>query len=335
MQPIWKDYYVNLGSYDSINFMILCDGEKVYSGRAFKKPGEQTISIRINDICADYMLNVLPRMTAQSFDAIGYPAFEIKISENGDTWENVDQVEFYNDWSYDYAHDPARNGLAFPVNGKIARSQWLTYSAFKASSIRADIKLKDGSSTFVIIPVEISADFNSDFNSDFAISVRPALSGTAVFKLDKFDAESVKINGTTYQVVDDCNRFILYYCNEHGGWDSLLIDANHAESDELSRMMRDVAYDNRNISNRGRGNYMNEVTKVMTLNTSWLTGDQPSRMHHLLNAIDVYLYDSHADAMIPVLLTNTTTEYKTYKGNGGQLVNYAIEVEFANRRIRR
>jgi hypothetical protein len=39
--------------------------------------------------------------------------------------------------------------------------------------------------------------------------------------------------------------------------------------------------------------------------------------------------------MMPVVLTNTTTEYKTYKGNGGQLVNYAIEVAFANDRIRR
>ena len=68
---------------------------------------------------------------------------------------------------------------------------------------------------------------------------------------------------------------------------------------------------------------------------AWATGVTDSTVLRKGTAIDVYLYDSHADAMIPVLLTNTTTEYKTYKGNGGQLVNYAIEVEFANRRIRR
>ena len=58
-------------------------------------------------------------------------------------------------------------------------------------------------------------------------------------------------------------------------------------------------------------------------------------MHHLLNATEVYLYDIVKEQMIPVLLKNTTTEYKTFKGNGGKLINYTIEVAFANERIRR
>ena len=73
----------------------------------------------------------------------------------------------------------------------------------------------------------------------------------------------------------------------------------------------------------------------MTLHTSWLSDDESSRMHHLLNSTEVYLFNLEKQEMIPVVLKNTITEYKTYKGNGGKLVNYAIEVEFANERTRK
>ena len=58
-------------------------------------------------------------------------------------------------------------------------------------------------------------------------------------------------------------------------------------------------------------------------------------MHHLLNSTEVYLYDILKDQMIPVVLTNSTSEYKTYRNNGYKLFNYTIEVSYANDRIRR
>jgi hypothetical protein len=73
----------------------------------------------------------------------------------------------------------------------------------------------------------------------------------------------------------------------------------------------------------------------MTMHTSWLPDDESSRMHHLLNSTNVFLGDLVTGQMIPVILTNTTTEYKTYKGNGGRLVNYTINVTIAQERIRR
>ena len=113
------------------------------------------------------------------------------------------------------------------------------------------------------------------------------------------------------------------------------MEGNHSESDSLVRKTRSVEYDNSEQLNRGRKNYAVEITKRMTLHTSWMSDEESSRMHHLLNSPEVYLYDMEEGKFIPVLLTNTTTEYKTYKGNGGRLVNYAIEVEYANERVRR
>ena len=333
--PIWKDYYVNLGTADSVEYRILCNESLVYAGKAWKRPGQTDNTIRINDICADYLTNVLPSLSNSEFTEVGIPSFVVQTL-SGETWSQKASVQFFMDWSYDYHHDPARDGLSFPINGKVDSRQWLIHSAFNASSVRADITLADGSTTFIIIPIEISADFNEDFNIDFAKSVRSAQTGTAVFKLKGYkDVKSVTIGNVKYEMVNNCNRFSLYYANAHGGWDSLLIEGNHSEVDNLTRYTRDVEYDNRGVQNRGTLNYVNEVSKSLTLHTSWMSDDESSRMHHLLNSTEVYLYDLETEQMIPVLLTNATTEYKTYKSNGGKLVNYAIEVKYANGRIRR
>lgn len=184
--------------------------------------------------------------------------------------------------------------------------------------------------------MEISPSFNADFNSDFAKEVRSAQTGTAVFNLSEYgNIKSVKIDKVTYEMVEGCNRYALYYVNAHGGWDSLLIEGNHSEVDNLTRHNREVEYDNRSIQNRGRQNYVNEISKTLTLHTSWMSDEESSRMHHLLNSTEVYLYDINKDEMIPVVLKNSTTEYKTYRSNGHKLFNYTIEVSYANDRIRR
>lgn len=334
--PIWKDYYVSLGSADSIEYRILCNDEVIYSGKAWKRPGHPTNDIRINDICADYLNNTIPAMSQAEFSNLEFPLTFIVQTLSGTSWTQVASVQFLNDWSYDYAYNPATMGMAFPVNGRVALRQWVVWTGLNVSQVEAKITYKDGTSSYVYIPVAISADFNSDYNSDFARSVRSAVSGTAVFRPSAWSGvAAITINGIKYDVVDGCNQYALYYVNAHGGWDSLLIEGNHSEVDNLTRHNREVEYDNRSIQNRGRQNYVNEISKTLTLHTSWMSDEESSRMHHLLNSTEVYLYDINKDEMIPVVLKNGTTEYKTYRSNGHKLFNYTIEVSYANDRIRR
>lgn len=335
-QPIWKDRIVTLGQDDVMEFEVWCGATIIYHGKSHKKPGETDNTIRINDICADYLYNVIPTLSQSEFTDLSFPlSFRTDMIEEMAIL-TVDEVEFTNDWSYDYTYDPAVDGMAFPINNRIARNQWAIWTGYDIQQVDAVITFKDGTTTQVTIPFGTPADFNVDFNSDFYRMITAYASGTAVFRPSAWnDAKSITINGVTYEIVDTCSRYALYYVNAHGGWDTLLIEGNHAESDSLVRHTREIDYDNRNVQNRGRGNYVNEIVKRMTLHTSWLSDEQSSRMHHLLNSTEVYLYDILKDEMIPVILTNTTTEYKTFKGNGGKMVNYAIEVEFANERIRR
>lgn len=334
--PIWKDYYVNLGTAESVQFRILVGDDVIYTGKAYKRPGQSNNQIRINDICADYLENVFPALSQSAFTGANQPMSFVVQTLSGTTWSTKTTVSFDNNWSYDYDYNPATMGMAFPINNRIDIRQWVVFTAYNASTITATIRLSNRSSFDASIPVEISDDFNDDFNMDFSQSVRAAQTGTAVFDLSQWgDVESITIGNKTFKVVNTCSRYALYYVNAYGGWDSLLIEGNHSEVDNLTRHMRETECDNRNVQNRGTHNYVNEIVKTITLHTSWLSDDESSRMHHLLNSTNVYLGDIRSGAMIPVVLTDTQTDYKTYKGNGGRLVSYSINVTIAQERIRR
>lgn len=335
--PIWKDFYAQLaGAYR----IIVADTEDViYSGYALPKPGETSAQVRINDICADYLDNVLPTLSQAEFTRISNPTFKVQLrvqGAGGYEWVDITSVQFLNDWSYDYDFDPVTMGLSFPINGHVNSRMPIVWTGYEVSEVEATIYLRDGSSYQVIIPVEITADFNDDFNADFALEAMAAGSGTAVFFPSEWgDVVKIEINDSTFILEDTCAKYALYYVNTHGGWDSFLIEGNTLETDTLKRYTREVVYDNRDIINRGIHNYVNEITKGFTFHTGWLTGDQGERMHHLINSTNVYMYDIARQQMIPVNIPTTFCEYKTFKNQGNQLVNYTIQVQIAQTRIRR
>ena len=340
--PLWKDYYVTLGTDDGITFRIVVGRNTIYTGKSHIRPGETENRIRINDICADYLQNVLSTLSQAEFDAIDLPVtFSVQILTvlmDGDPpeWVRVENVQFINDWSYDRSYNAKTMGMAFPINGHIDARQWLVWTGLNVSQITVNLFYKNGTSSRVTIPVAISADFN-EVNSDFARSVRSAGSGTAVFNLAAWkNLDRVQVlPGTTYRVVSDCKRYVLYYVNAYGGWDSLLIEGNVKETDTITRYTREKEYDNRNVQNRGTQNYANEIVKSYNLVTGWLSDDEASRMHHLINSTEVYLYDIITQEMTPVVIPSTSCEYKTYKNNGCKLVNYTIKVDVAHNRVRR
>lgn len=336
--PLWKDYVVNLGTGDSIQYRILLHDVEyvIYTGKAYKKPGETNITVKVNDICADYIVNVLPTLSQAEFTMLNLPLqFDVQKYASS-AWTTVASPTFLNDWSYDYGYNPATMGMARPINGRVDARMPIVWTGFNVSEVTARIYYHGGSSSLVIIPVEISDDFNDDFNDDFSHSVRSAGSGTAVFFPSEWeDVEKIVINNVTYYVVDSCSRYALYYLNAYGGWDCFLIEGNTLEADSLTRHTMEVEYDNRSIENRGIRNYVNEITKGFTFHSGWLLSDQGERMHHLINSTDVYLYDMVLQQMIPVTIPSTTCEYKNYKNNGNRLVDYTIQVEVAQNRIRR
>lgn len=339
-EAIWKDKIVNIGgvigSSSSVLYRIRVGNTTIYEGKAYNRPGDGQVKIKVNDICADYINNVLPTLSQAAFEAITLPVtFTIQVYSSL-TWNTIGTIQFYNDWSYDYSFNPSTMGLAHPVNGKVSANGWLIYTAYNQTSVTATLYFTDGTSQNVIIPIAKSNDFNDDFNEDFSRATASAGSGSATIDLSQWEGlAKVKIGNTNYIVDGGCNRYALHYLNAYGGWDSLLIEGNHLEQDTFTRTTQDVEYNNTSSMNRGTKVIATEVAKSWTLHTGWLNDDESERMHHLLGSTDVYLEDTLEGRFHPVTITNSSLDHKTYRNNGNKLVNYEINVALAAERLRR
>lgn len=344
LAPIWKDYNVTLYSgytYSAVDFEVRVNGwngSVIYAGRAHRRPDAADITARINDICADYIAAVLPRLTggytfmgsAETFYVVAYP---------GGVATQVVSVTFWNDWSYDPEFDPLHMDLAYPINGIVDPRQLLFYSVLPgANSVTATIHYHDGTSEQVVLPIYGSGDFSRDFSPDFSIAVAGA-SGTAVLDLSQYTghggAARVVIGGTTYTVADRCRTYCVYYVNAYGGWDQLVLDGQAARRDDLVRYTMAQDYDNTQAAARGRKDYAIEVTPAWDLRTGLLSDDASLRMDNLINSTEVYLCELATGRFQPVLLTDTSADRKTYKSNGARPNAYTVNAQLAQERFRR
>lgn len=319
-QPIWKDYYVDLGNRESATygiFLVTEDNEQLlYQGIAHRRPDEKNLMVKVNDICAN-VLSIYLTTKNLGFNVVEQGEFIISLWEDG-RWSIKESVQFYADYSYDNLFSIYNKGLSDPINCRVSPHTPIPFSQVASEHVEVRGAMIGNYNP----PIEGMGGY-------YMIDISSLKDGDEVSLYEVGLEQSISYN------VVDCNaRYALYYVNAYGGVDMLLIEGNHSERDALTRHTMQTEYDNRASSNRGKVNIANEITKSLTLHTSWLTDDESMRMHHLLNSTQVLLYDLQTKEEIPVILTNTTTEYKTFKG-GGKLVNYAIELSLANDRIRR
>lgn len=320
--PIWKDNYVTMGTAEYADFRMNYGAQTVYQGRAYRKPGEDSVRVRINDICADYLSSPFPALTDKSFTPDGTGQFSFSYLPKGESlWlDIVPPVTFMDDWSYDYGFDYSRVSFvrSNPITHRIDPRQWLMVSIFGTQQI-----------TFAVFDSKGIHTISTD-------TAEKAYGGTGVIDVSLLSSPTEIVAGHgTYTVVEPCNRYALYYLNSYGGWDSLLIEGAVSESDSVERHTAGMEYDNSDRAARGERDYLNGLTKEYVFRTGWLSDDESSRMHELLNSTDVYGFDLVDRAMFPLVLTGTETEYKTYKGNGNRPVTYSISARLAQGRERR
>lgn len=317
--PIWKDYFVNLGTAESVLFRITNSaGEVVYSGRSYKKPNETNNSIRINEVCADYIKSITPSFSVSRYTP--YPVetlfiIEVFIStapDEPEDWEELSRVSFVNEWSFDYNHLTERDGLACPITGRVSPRQRIPFTSYTNTTGRVTLTGGD-EETEEIRAKNLNVVDLEDYQG-----------------VEKFSVGSV-----VYKVQGDCYRYVLYYLNAWGGFDTLLIEGEVTESEEVTRETRSVSFDNRLPINRGTENYLNELKKSFVLRTGFLTDEESARMNHLLNSPEVYLEDLNNYQVVPVVLTSTNHALKSFRNQGRRFFEYEINAEVANQKTRR
>lgn len=316
-QPIWSDYHVTYSDGDRCDFTIEYEGNIIYEGSAVLRPNEDYISIKINDICANYVKaqRVMDALDAEDYVARYVYTFKVSILVGGEIYKEED-VEFRYDYSFDFYADPF--GFT-PIGNKVGRfitaSVWLTVLQIRTFD-------EDG---------EILSEW----------SVEPVKSSN-ILTLNRWLDDAARVEVEYYEWerkwvfdVDHCAPYALVFLNEVGGVNTLLIEGKTMQEDSYARTTFGTSASNEGYSNRQIAVASNDITRKWTLHTGWLDDKSAANMHHLLSSPDVLLADYNLDEYYAVNILNNTCEYKTYANNGNHLVRYDIEVEFAQKMIRR
>lgn len=333
--PIWKDYFVSLGSVATQYFRIRVSSTTIYQGKAVRSTSSGNLYVRINDICADYMSQKVPVLIQSSAPGGRFPiSFTVQKSSNGSSWTTVETVDFNDDWSYVTGFDPSTDGMSFPITGRIDLRQKIVQTRYTNTGITATAYY--GATTkSVSLSVIISTDFSAFYNAvaaagkgrvEFDCASNATYSGKTLTK--------VVIGATTYEVVKGCPEFCLYYKNPFGGYDHLLLEGRCRKNRSGSRDTFVADYNNR-VGGREEWTFQNEVTERYTLNTGFLTNEQSARMPYLLDSPDVYLVDLASPSVyIPVTIATDSYEVRKKKGADG-MVNYTFEVAVSQKEYRR
>ena len=302
---------MSFGSADSASFQVSAGDEVIYAGTAFRRPDAAELSVRLNDICADFLSNPLPDFGDEAErDTQAAPelvrTFGVQFTMGG-TVSKVAEVQFFRDWSYDpdWPLTGLANDLIVPL---LDRRQKLVLTSYTNAQRALRVTPVSGLS-----PSYVIGGGDGPYNVTFSLT----------------NVRSVSCSGITWQVEETCLRYALYYLNAHGGWDSLLVRGAASVSDAMERSTAWRDYDNSDARNRGRVNWRNAVTRTWTLHTGWLTDEQAAKMHHLLESTDVYLLDLETQELRAVVLTDTEAPVKTFKGEGRNLVEYTVTAQYA------
>lgn len=327
MNPIWKDYYYMLTDTpedypDGCRYRVMSGDAICFEGRAYPRPTDSELYVRLNDIIEPYLETHWPQ-EEPDFDG---KSCRVEIWD-GSAWQSSSVIWFARDWSYDRTVvSPGTSNSSRPVLRRVHPLQlipvWTDDSVFDLDLDYADAV----------------GDYNNDYSSDYFVTggrheqEEESHSGNWWFfdMRNYLGAVSVGVNGNTYPV-QGCERFILYYVNAYGGWDWLPVEGKTRESDAVKRHTYEAVYNNSDHPYaRGRFNHVNELTHHYTFYTGWLTDAQSELMPQLLNATTVYVHDTKTNEVLPLVLTNSSTEHKQ---NG--LNQYTIEADLAQNRLRR
>jgi len=330
--PVWQDYDKTMNANPK-DYVVKSGGNTIYTGRAYALPGETYPKVRVNEIAAPLLGNAFPLGSDYTAETSNFYAADLlatlKLYNADGVTQFGDDMVFAYDWSGegtvgDVIGMEATTGHR-PIVAKAFQSMPLILTLFNNAPVAADND-------------DIVARTGNYEDSPFSYSV----AGNYVLA-DDWWPEDALANGDTwiswgplrFELIPVCSvRYVLYYVNAHGCWDSLPLEGKCREAVDYDRKTLKRVYDNSNPLARGTVNYLNEQTRRWTLRTGWVDALGASRMHHLIGSPSVYLMDAQERRTWPVVVTDTSVEERQYEDELAPIV-YTINVQSAREGERR
>lgn len=320
--PIWKDYiWAEETLDDFIEYHLDDGGTTIYAGKAYKYPDADRVEFLLNSVTENYLSNGISFPTVSSTSVMpNYLKDFTLVTSTG----NKKPIIFFNDWSYKDTDLTSGYFLSDPITGLIDPRQYVMASWLlpTGEGIVNRFYHKDGIQTATDVTLK------SGINGyTFVENITNLQLGCGDYIVIAFVVSgTIRQKQIKYTIDNTGKDYVLYYVNAAGGWDSLLIEGNVKKTDEfesesyIKRVLRPS-------TEFARNKYLNTITSSWTLYTGYLNDEQASKMYNLLESTQVYLHNLKDNTITPVLITDTSCEYKTYTNQGKNKFYYTINVE--------
>lgn len=328
--PVWKDTFCELISKNAYaDYEIHNDknNEIIYKGRAYRLPSEATVKIKVNEIVQNYLRSNINFSILDEWQNTGSD-FNFTIYANGSP------IQSYFTW-LDFSYEKpllSVTPVSFPITGELDRRQTFVCSWLQTANTDIACRI-DGNGGEILWDDEAVSGGNAGLYTfvSSGISEMPGSNEIGVYAIE----HSIHINELiTYKFINACNKYNLIYLNKYGGWDTLLMKGTDTMTDTWTNYQIDRAFDN-TTRQFEREHYLKGIDKKIKMNTGWLTEEQSLRMDNLLESNRIYLENLEDGTIIPVIITDTSFDYKTTANQGKKAINYTINVQYSQQRRRR
>ena len=323
VNPIWKTTVVEVAGQGYVDYTVSTEGEVIYSGRAYQMPGEENINFELNEIVRDYVDNYLWWREGYQTPSGWERTFTLTLGNGG----GGDYI-FTKDWSYkelDYSSSQVIC-LNEPIINEIPAGCYVPVCVFSPQ--------KAGNVSFTSSTMPGSYGILYTANLDNPRQARYLAVATPGYSYG-YSRNATYRNLQVYKGAADCKtRYVLYYENAYGGIDALPVQGNATATDKIT------AYTTKNAvrvpsTTFSYRRYLNEIQKSWEFKTGYLSDEQASRMHHLIESTMVYVWDIETATLYPVVIDETSLTYKTYKNQGRKFFNYSFKVRESQDKIRK
>jgi hypothetical protein len=137
-------------------------------------------------------------------------------------------------------------------------------------------------------------------------------------------------------VTNGCNgEYAIYYQTSYGGYSSFLFEGLCKKSDKITQYTTDKSYNNTSIDFE-TSRYVSEIVTEYELNTGWLTDEQAYNFaKNVVSSNRAYLHNLKDNVIFPIIITDATAPYKSYKVNGGLMSQYTLKCKASQTKIKR
>ena len=287
--------------------------------------------IRVEDISFNQTTPTLFQDDEQSRN------FFVYYTQNDWVDYTYDRITITYNWSY----EPASRNKTKRIINLLDYRQYLVYSMMSRDGTEEPVSVTlgnrtidnfvvDGDSTWTYVRNLKDEDYPGEFTIAYSYDFFVYRTGE---ELDEGSMTKLTINGTPYYVTNTCYRYAIYWQNELGGYDYMLFAGKEMQTDNLSRLSYKKNYISQSLDFHEK-DYLTTIGETWSLNTSWLTDAQGANLISLFASNKVYLHDLETQKILPVNVTNSSLEHKTYKNQGRKLCSYVLEVKASQPKYR-